>query len=92
MIKNYMKIAVLMGGMSGERNVSFTGGKAIYNALIRNGNEVIAVDPALGVDCIIDINSFEIKNEIPSEEELSKFHTKNFFLRCQTIIDGLDTL
>lgn len=73
-----MKIAVLMGGMSGERNVSFSGGKAIYNALKRKGYEVIAIDPALGVDCIIDINSLEIKNEIPSEEELSKFYTKNY--------------
>lgn len=86
-----MKIAVLMGGMSGERNVSFTGGKAIYNALLRKGNEVIAVDPALGVDCIIDINSLDIKNEIPSEEELSKFHTKNY-IDCinSKIFDDID--
>lgn len=73
-----MKIAVLMGGISGERNVSFAGGKAIYNALIRKGHEVIAVDPALGVNSKLDINNFEIKNEIPSKEELSQYSTKNY--------------
>ncbi len=73
-----MNIAVLMGGLSGERNVSFTGGKAIFNALVRKGHNVIAIDPALGEDCIIDINKLEIKNEIPTDEELSKFPLKNY--------------
>lgn len=73
-----MNIAVLMGGLSGERNVSFTGGKAIFNALVRKGHNVIAIDPALGKDCVIDINKLEIKNEIPNDEELSKFPLKNY--------------
>lgn len=73
-----MKIAVLMGGISGERNVSFAGGKAIYNALIRKGHNVLAIDPALGENSQIDINNFEIKNEIPSNDELSKFNTKSY--------------
>lgn len=73
-----MNIAVLMGGISGERNVSFTGGKAIYNALIRKGHNVIAIDPALGKNCLIDINNLEIKNEIPSENELAQFPISNY--------------
>lgn len=73
-----MKIAVLMGGISGERNVSFTGGKSIYNALKRKGHDVIAVDPALGKDCIIDIENLDIKNEIPSDSELSKYNISNY--------------
>lgn len=73
-----MNIAVLMGGLSGERNVSFTGGRAIYNALLRKGHNVKAIDPALGKDCVIDIENLEIKNEIPSEEELSKFQLRNY--------------
>lgn len=39
-----MKIAVLYGGVSGEREVSLSSGKGIMNALKEKGHEVIGVD------------------------------------------------
>lgn len=42
-----MKITVLMGGDSPERDVSLVSGQAVVEALRRLGHEVCAVDPAL---------------------------------------------
>ncbi|WP_099158383.1 D-alanine--D-alanine ligase [Virgibacillus ndiopensis] len=39
-----MKIAVLYGGISGEREVSLSSGKGIINALKHNGHDVIGID------------------------------------------------
>lgn len=39
-----MKIAVLYGGVSGEREVSLMSGKGIVNALKKNNHEVIEID------------------------------------------------
>jgi D-alanine-D-alanine ligase len=73
-----MKIAVLMGGCSGERNVSFTSGRSVYNALKSNGHEVLAIDPALGENCVIDIQNMDIPNEIPSDDELKSLNPANY--------------
>lgn len=45
-----MKIAVLAGGWSPEREVSLTSGTLIANALIQNGHEVALVDVYCGTD------------------------------------------
>ena len=45
-----MKIAVLMGGLSPERNVSLTSGALIAAALRRKGHRVLEADIYLGVD------------------------------------------
>jgi len=42
----YMKIAILLGGESLERDVSFSTGKAVAAALKESGNEVYLFDPA----------------------------------------------
>lgn len=44
-----MKIAVLMGGTSTERNVSLSSGSAVARALGATGHEVAEVDTALGL-------------------------------------------
>lgn len=44
-----MKIAVLFGGTSAERDVSIASGAQVVQALRQAGNEVIAVDTARGV-------------------------------------------
>lgn len=44
-----MKITVLMGGTSSERNVSLASGIRIVQALRSKGHKVIALDPAKGV-------------------------------------------
>lgn len=43
-----MKIVVLAGGLSPERDVSFSSGAQIANALIENGHEVMLLDLYLG--------------------------------------------
>lgn len=45
-----MKIVVLAGGLSPERDVSLTSGALIANALIDNGNQVCLLDLYLGDD------------------------------------------
>lgn len=45
-----MKIIVLAGGYSTERNVSFSSGTLIANALIENGHEVMLLDLYLGIN------------------------------------------
>ncbi len=44
-----MKIAVLLGGHSPERNISLLSGRAVIKALRENGHIVTPVDPALGI-------------------------------------------
>ena len=44
-----MKIAVLMGGLSGEREVSLASGVQVARALRKSGHEVLSVDTGRGV-------------------------------------------
>ena len=76
-----MNIAVLMGGVSPERNISLFGGKAIYNALSDKGHNVVAIDPALGINGKIEINQIEISNSPITKEEL-KTYDKRAILDC----------
>ncbi|MEW5993658.1 MAG: D-alanine--D-alanine ligase [Candidatus Zixiibacteriota bacterium] len=43
-----MKVLLLAGGTSNERDVSLTSGKAVCEALSRGGHDVVALDPADG--------------------------------------------
>ena len=53
-----MKITVLMGGLSPERNVSLSSGSLIAAALRRRGHEVMALDLYVGVpEDIADVRS-----------------------------------
>ncbi len=86
-----MKIAVLCGGISPERNVSLAGGKAVYSALKGLGYDVIAVDPARGTDSIIDIESITPPETSPAIEELNQFPDRNL-IDCinSNIFDDVD--
>ena len=44
-MNRYGKVAVLMGGDSTEREVSFLSGKAVLNSLIKSGVDAFAFDP-----------------------------------------------
>lgn len=44
---NKMKLAVILGGTSTEREISLKSGEAIYNSLIRNGYDVEKIDPLI---------------------------------------------
>lgn len=45
-----MKIVVLAGGISTERDVSFSSGRQVYKALKENGHDVIMLDVYLGYE------------------------------------------
>ena len=45
-----MKIVVLAGGISTERDVSLVTGRGVYNALKQNGHEVILIDIYMGYE------------------------------------------
>ena len=45
-----MKIVVLAGGTSTERDVSLSSGNGVYNALKERGHEVVLIDLYLGYE------------------------------------------
>jgi D-alanine-D-alanine ligase len=76
-----MKITVLMGGTSSERNVSLASGIRIVLALRERGHNVIALDPARGVISGAEereLSTGKVGTEPPSLESLSKFAEGTF--------------
>lgn len=61
MVNNNMKIVVLAGGISTERDVSLVTGSMIYKALAKKGHQVVLLDVYLGYeeDNYADIFSLE---------------------------------
>ena len=45
-----MKILVLAGGVSTERDVSFATGKNVYMAVKKNGHDAVIIDPFMGYE------------------------------------------
>lgn len=61
-----MKILLLAGGHSSEREVSLSTGHTIYESLKRQGHKVIAIDPASGRSLLDDNGNFlAISSEAP---------------------------
>jgi D-alanine-D-alanine ligase len=76
-----MKITVLMGGTSSERNVSLASGIRIVQALRGKGHEVTPMDPARGVIDSAEereLSTGKVGAEPPSLESLSKFAEGTF--------------
>jgi D-alanine-D-alanine ligase len=71
-----MKIAVLMGGASAERDVSLASGAGVVSGLKQAGHEVVPIDTARGFQALNmdDIERIEkVKNQPPSTAELQKY-------------------
>jgi D-alanine-D-alanine ligase len=71
-----MKITVLMGGTSSERNVSLASGIRIVQALRSRGHDVTPLDPARGGISAAEeseLSNGKVGTEPPSLESLSKF-------------------
>lgn len=67
-----MNIAVLLGGISTERNVSIASGKAVGQALSERGHTISFIDPSLGHNCIIQANDLiSVANETVAQEYLN---------------------
>jgi D-alanine-D-alanine ligase len=76
-----MKITVLMGGTSSERNVSLASGIRIVQALRSRGHKVTALDPARGVISEAEereLSTGRVGTAPPSLEALSKFAEGTF--------------
>ena len=65
-----LKVLLLLGGTSPEREVSKSTGKSVYQALINLGHEVIILDPAYGINQPLEVEEYfdekdftEISNE-----------------------------
>ena len=62
-----MKITVLAGGYSPERDVSLTSGSLIANALIQNGHRVLLLDVYRGIPTLpADPDTLFLSHEIPT--------------------------
>lgn len=92
-----MKITVLMGGTSSERNVSLASGTRIAQALRERGHDVISLDPARGVISAREeeeLRSSKVGTEPPTLESLSKFAEGTFLpnLTSMKEIKGADVV
>lgn len=73
-----MNIAVLLGGMSPERNISLLSGRAVVRALSAKGHRVTAVDPARGANCVLTTAELDAARPEPvSNELLASFSPRN---------------
>jgi D-alanine-D-alanine ligase len=76
-----MKITVLMGGTSSERNVSLASGIRIVQALRSRGHDVTPMDPARGVISAAEeraLSTGAVGTKPPSLESLAKFAEGTF--------------
>lgn len=79
MKKDKLKVMVLMGGTSAERDVSLASGEAIVQALKEAGHKVIALDTAQAEDYLLDDGKYlpgGIKTEPPNTRDLEKAESK----------------
>ena len=86
-----MKIAVLFGGISPERNVSVAGGKAVVQALRQKGHTVYPIDPAFGANGLISDFELSSPENYPTTDELSKYPPRNL-MECinSALFDSID--
>jgi D-alanine-D-alanine ligase len=81
-----MRIAVLMGGTSAERDVSLASGRAVAGWLREVGHQVIVVDAACGADQHMGTGKEgqgSIKRRPPKQEELSARDQRRVFESVQ---------
>lgn len=86
-----MNIAVLLGGISPERNVSIAGGKAIANALTARGHSVTLIDPSRGAHAVVTADMLTaLASEQVSDEILAT--PKRELINCVNlpIFDSID--
>lgn len=62
-VKQFGKVAVLMGGTAAERDISLISGKAVYEALLAKGVDAVAVDITTNaIDALKDIQVDRVFN------------------------------
>jgi len=86
-----MNVAVIFGGISPERNVSISGGRAVCKALKEKGYNVIPVDPAYGTDGL-KIGKEMLESDLLPQLDLYKSFSTKKMLECinSDIFDNID--
>ena len=64
-----MKIVVLAGGLSTERDVSFSSGSMVYKALKENGHQVIMLDVYLDMK---EVEKIYLQQILIGQKQLEK--------------------
>lgn len=91
-----MNIALIVGGISSEREVSLTSGRAILNALRENGHKVKVIDPIYGSKDTSEEIIFKdiVSAEYPTYETMQKLlkESKKKVLECinSELFDDID--
>ena len=88
-----MKITVLMGGASSERNVSLASGLRIVEALRSRGYDVIAFDPSQGLideKSLAGLAASGVGAEPPSLEDLARSTGGSFLPALETLSEIAD--
>lgn len=75
-----IRVLLLLGGTSPEREVSKSTGKSVYNALISLGHEVVLLDPAYGINQPLEIEDYF------SEEDFAEISNENYLDAINLII------
>ncbi len=75
-------VAVLMGGVSPERYISFRSGWAVASALVELGYTVVRIDPAYGADGVFE-SLPPLPDHAPTPEELVQFEPRRY-IECVT--------
>jgi len=76
------QVAVLMGGISPERYISFRSGWSVAETLRSMGYQVRCIDPARGADGLIE-QMPSIPNHAPTAKELALYDPRSY-LACAT--------
>ena len=58
--KNFGRVGILAGGPSSEREISLRSGRAVYNALIREGVDALFLDICDDIRGIIETNKIDL--------------------------------
>jgi D-alanine-D-alanine ligase len=91
-----LNILLLTGGLSSEREVALSSGRAILKALRENGHNVKVVDPIYGSENVSEKNIFKdfIKRDYPSDaqiRELQKTAARKLLESIQSpLFDNID--
>ena len=87
-----MNIAVLMGGLSPERNISMLSGRAVVAALRERGHTVSAFDPAKGAGAALSDEDLAAATNAPvSVDELAALRKESLMEFIQSgLLDGVD--
>ncbi|MFZ2322276.1 MAG: D-alanine--D-alanine ligase [Ignavibacteriaceae bacterium] len=58
-----LKVLLLLGGTSPEREVSKSTGKSVYSALLNLGYQVVVLDPAYGINQPLEVEKYFTEND-----------------------------